>query len=321
MTDVIVVGAGLAGLLAARQLVAAGADVAVVDKGRSPGGRLATRRLPGEGVADHGAQFFTVRSEDFAAVMADWPVHVWHHGPGRAGAVTDDPRTLEAGGDGHPRWVGRTGMNGIAKHLAQGLAITTSVQVTGVEPGADGWTVRVRDGDPLQAARVLLTAPVPQGLALLSPDVAAGVPAGVVDLGYEPCVGLLAVLDAPPRFGEHRAVQFDSGPVRFLADNATKGISAAPAITVHADGDWSTAHFDDADEDVARDLAELVDPWVGSGITDAQVKRWRYATPLTAHEDRAVTLAEGLVIAGDAFGGPKVEGAALSGLAAAALLA
>ena len=42
---VVVIGAGISGLVAGRELAAAGAEVALVDKGRSVGGRLATRRI------------------------------------------------------------------------------------------------------------------------------------------------------------------------------------------------------------------------------------------------------------------------------------
>ena len=49
----------------------AGHEVVVLDKGRSPGGRLATRRI-GEATLDHGAQFFTVRSDAFAARVDRW---------------------------------------------------------------------------------------------------------------------------------------------------------------------------------------------------------------------------------------------------------
>ena len=41
---VVIVGAGIAGLVAARELATHDIDVRVVDKGRSVGGRLATRQ-------------------------------------------------------------------------------------------------------------------------------------------------------------------------------------------------------------------------------------------------------------------------------------
>jgi len=68
---VIVVGAGLSGLTAARHIAAGGHDVTVLDKGRSSGGRCATRRI-GDAVLDHGAQFFTVRSAEFANIADEW---------------------------------------------------------------------------------------------------------------------------------------------------------------------------------------------------------------------------------------------------------
>ena len=66
-----VVGAGVAGLSAARALVDRGHQVIVFEKARAPGGRVATSRLRGiempRAVAgstlafDHGAQYFTAR--------------------------------------------------------------------------------------------------------------------------------------------------------------------------------------------------------------------------------------------------------------------
>jgi predicted NAD/FAD-dependent oxidoreductase len=80
---VIIVGAGLSGLVAARELQGAGVEVTVVDKGRSPGGRLATRRI-GAATLDHGAQFFTVRTPAFQHRVDDWLdrglVAVWTQG-------------------------------------------------------------------------------------------------------------------------------------------------------------------------------------------------------------------------------------------------
>ncbi|MDH3707585.1 MAG: NAD(P)-binding protein, partial [Acidimicrobiia bacterium] len=149
---IVVVGAGLAGLTAARALVAAGERVQVVDKGRSVGGRLATRRIGGA-TLDHGAQFFTVRTDAFAAevdrAVGNDVAYEWCRG-------FTDPA------DGHPRYAVRGGMNRLAKHLAAGLEVMTATRISAVSAG-EYWAVE-HDGGLLQASAVVLTAPMPQNL-------------------------------------------------------------------------------------------------------------------------------------------------------------
>ena len=60
MRRVGIVGAGMTGLTAAAELQKEGIEVFLLDKGKSVGGRMATRRV-GDGKADHGAQFFEIR--------------------------------------------------------------------------------------------------------------------------------------------------------------------------------------------------------------------------------------------------------------------
>lgn len=69
-------------------------------------------------------------------------------------------------------------------------------------------------------------------------------------------------------------------------------------------------------------MAALVDfarPWLGDAVIgEAQVKKWRFATPQSAWPDPCWVSAEGgIVLAGDAFAGPGIEAAHNSGLAAA----
>lgn len=313
----VVVGAGLAGLVAARRLVEAGREVVVVDKGRSVGGRLATRRIAAEGRGearlDHGAQFFTVRGEALGNLTRDLLhvglVRVWTHGFG--------------GDDGHPRHVVAGGMTALAKHLAEGLDVRVATRITAVGPADDGWRV-VADGLALDADAVVLTPPVPQSLALLAagdvtlePELAAGLGA----LDYERTLAVLAVLDGPPALPPPGGVQLDDGPFTFVADNAAKGISELHALTLHTTDGVARARWDDEEADVLADLLADAAPWVGSTrVVAAQLKRWRYARPRRTWPDRccvAATAPGPLVLAGDAFDGPRVEGAFESGRAAA----
>src|SRR5215207_7590035 len=76
-----VVGAGIAGLAAARSLVDRGHTVAIFERSHVPGGRVGTRNikaielprgLSGELAFDHGAQYFTVRDQRFSELAAEW---------------------------------------------------------------------------------------------------------------------------------------------------------------------------------------------------------------------------------------------------------
>lgn len=316
---VVVVGAGLAGLVCARRLADGGHDVVVLDKGRSVGGRLATRRIAG-GVVDHGAQFFTVRSEAFAAVVEGWRA---------AGLVSEWHRGLGGDPDGHPRYVCPQGMNALAKHLASGLpagSVRTGHLVFAIRPGgpAAPWAVTTDDGQTTPADAVVVTCPVPQTLSLVI-DAGVEVPDPLRTLDYDRTLALLTVLDRPPAIPAPGAVQ-DGDPVfSFIADNQAKGVSPAPAVTFHAGPAWSLAAWDRDPDEVLADLTAAARPWLGGArIDQAQLKRWRFATPQHVWPAPSVRLdgpgGAPLVLAGDAFGGPRVEGAAVSGLAAAAEL-
>jgi len=114
-------------------------------------------------------------------------------------------------------------------------------------------------------------------------------------------------------------VQSPTPELSFVADNMAKGVSATPAITVHASPAWSEAHWDDDIDELGDALTELVSPWLGTAaVIESQVKKWRFATPRTPWPDPCwVASNNSIVLAGDAFDGPRVEAAHNSGLAAA----
>jgi hypothetical protein len=313
-----VVGAGIAGLMAARELKGGGHDVVVFDKGRSPGGRLATRRI-GSGRFDHGAQFFTVRSDAFGEHVSRWRA---------SGFVGEWCRGFGEVADGHPRYVASGGMSALAKHVAAGLDVRCNSLVFGIHRGAANgtWEVRLDDATVTACDALVVTSPLPQSYSLLvSGDVA--IPDLLWRTDYHRTLGLLALLDRPSAVPAPGGVQ-GAGPLQFVADNQQKGISDVPALTVHANAEWSRAHWDD-DHDTARHaLIELAAPYLGDAtVIESHLKRWRFATPQSIWPDPCWSPDDGasVVLAGDAFAGPKVatsnmEGAALSGLAAAARL-
>lgn len=344
--DAIVVGAGMAGLCTAWELAAAGRSVVVLDKGRGVGGRVATRRL-GSAVCDHGAQFFTVRGRAFGGIVAEaqaaGAVEEWCRGFGRGGSLG----TRDGGADGHPRWRGTHGMTDLPKQLAAWLTagagggrceIRTAAKATAVAV-ADGLVrLTLDDGAPLLGSGAILTPPVPQSLDLLA---AGGLSAGserveatawqsLRTVAYDPCFALMLVLDRPSRVPPPGGIQFDpaaGGPIAWVADNHQKGISPVPALTIHADGAFSSRHFDTPPEEVMATLIDHARPWIDGDpatvVVEKSLQRWKFALPTTIIPEPLVAVSHTPPVAccGDAFAGPRVEGAASSGLAAGRWLA
>jgi len=303
---VVVIGAGLTGLTAAQQLQNNGHDVVVLDKGKSPGGRLATRRI-GDATLDHGAQFFTVREPEFEHEVQRWI---------QAGVVREWCKGFPAQ-DGHPRYIGMHGMSGIAKHLAQGVDIRCNTFVFEVNRNEDtSWSTKIDDGTVFQSDALVVTCPLPQAYSLLI-TAHVEMPEALLKCEYDRTLGLLAVLDGESAVPAPGGVQNPNESLQFVADNYMKGISHIPALTLHFSAAFSEQHWDDEPHALHQLLIHHAQLFLGNAhIVESQVKKWRFATPRTPWQER-IWQHESLVIAGDAMSGPKVEGAALSGLAAA----
>ena len=325
-TEVLIVGAGIAGLMAATALTEQGRRATVVERAHYAGGRLATRSV-GPGRADSGAQFFTVHTPAFRKWVNRWLddklVFPWSLGwsDGSLGATPPD---------GHPRYAVRQGMSALAGHLTRGLDVRLNTQIVSVAPPGSRWDAMDQKSRTFTAEALILTAPVPISLALLTAEAVSldeTDRAALERIDYAPCLCGLFWLNGSTLLPEPGAVQRPNAAITWVADNKRKGISPdATLITIHAGPDYSRQlwKLPDWEALVALESGLLLYKDRLTGIVERQLERWRYSLPTVLHKDSSLR-AQGLpplVFAGDAFGMPRVEGAALSGLAAAeALLA
>jgi len=314
-TDILIIGAGMAGLTAGVELRRTGLDVQVIDKGRGVGGRLASRRIA-DATFDHGAQFFTARDPRFAAAVDGWI---------EAGVVEEWWRDSRASPEGHSRWRGSPSMTAVAKHLARDLDVLLGKRALSLHLEGETWAARLEDGETIAAPAVLITAPVPQSLELLAAagaELPAETRALLESIEYEPCIAVLAALDGPVRLPPPGGLHPTESPIAWIADNQMKGVSATPAVTIHAAPEFSALNWDRDRQSCGQELLDAAGEWLGANVTEFQVHGWLYSKPVDGQEDPCLILRESppLVIAGDAFGGPRVEGAALSGWAAAGVL-
>jgi len=316
-TEVLIIGAGMAGLAAASALREAGRTVAVLEKGRGLGGRLATRRI-GSAVFDHGAQFMTARDPRVIALIERWR---------EAGAAVEWCRGFSGTAEGHPRWRGQPGMTALAKQLAAGVDVRVDTQVCAITREASTWRISTQAGPMLTADALILTAPVPQALTLLDAgkfSLPAETRSRLEAIRYERCLAVMATLEAPSIIPAPGVLTFTEGPIAWVADNQKKGTSPEPAITLHASPEFSLKNWERNKHEVGRELLEAVAVHLGAPVKEFQVHGWRYSRPISEETGGAFPLSSEppLLLAGDAFAGPKIEGAVLSGWAAArALLA
>ncbi|KKJ01535.1 NAD(P)/FAD-dependent oxidoreductase [Prochlorothrix hollandica] len=320
--DCLVIGAGLSGLILAKQLQQQGHGVLVLDKGRGLGGRLATRRLPypqvGEGALDYGAQYFQAQTQPFQTLVARWMIQ---------GVVTPWFHEGEV-----PRYRGTPNNRAIAKFLAQGLRVQTQTQVTGLRRLDKGWQVETAQGDRVSAPFLALTAPVPQALQLLATgDWTLPVPLqqSLEQVSYHACIAVLALLSQPSQIPAPGGLRCPHESLAWIACNQQKGVSPqVPAVTLHSSPAFSQAHWDLPDPEVTALLLDAASPWLGAPVVSSQVHRWRYSLPHQVYGDLwAGDRDLGLILAGDGFQTETMaetlspmEGAALSAIAAAETL-
>jgi photolyase PhrII len=318
---VAVIGAGLAGLAAARTLRDHGVDVTVFEKSRGLGGRAATRR-DGVWSFDHGAQYATFRDARLTPWVRAWEaLGVLARWDGRV-AVCDAGVWRQAP-EGVDRWVATPGMSAIGRHLGRDLRIALGTAVARAERAVDGWRLADADGTPLGTfAQLLVTAPAPQAAQLLS-AAAPNLAARCAAVQFHPCRAVMCVLDRAPRVAWEAAFVNGDPHLAWVARNASKPGREASLETwvLHAPREYSTDTLDADPEEVMAPMLRAFRRLLGDDppeVTYAIGHRWRYAIPDPVLAEDAVwddELQAGL--AGDWCGGPRVEGALLSGLALA----
>lgn len=263
MERIAIIGAGLAGLAAARALPGA----RLWDKGRAPGGRLATRRLrlpDGTSRAfDHGAQYLRAAGPGFAALLDDAGCRPW---PDAA------------------RRVPVPGMSALPRFLAEGRDVATGRHVTALRRAGAGWFLRHADAagpapapgapeteeGPFDA--VLVTLPAPQAIPLLVPHAPAMADA-LRAVAYAPCWTVMAAYPRRPGQPDTRRRE---GAIGWAArDSGKPGRDAAQENwVIQAGPDWTRRHLELSPEDAARALLAEFTP---DAPLAAVAHRWRYS--------------------------------------------
>ena len=275
---------------------------------------MATRRIGG-GRVDHGAQYFTARHPRFITLAEKWletgVIREWFR------HLPEDHNPM-----GYPRYCGIHGMSDLPKHLAKRLDVHCSERVAALRRNGSCWIAQTDAGRSFAGDILVVTAPLPQALDLLETsgeDVAGVDTAALRKIRYEKGLAVLAVMDGPSGLAGFGGCKIAQEPICWMADNQMKGVSPeVPTVTIHATAQFAEAHWDSEDAVRKPIMLEAAASYLQSRVVESVCHRWGFTLPLNPWKERLYCSNElRLVLAGDAFGGPRVEGAALSGLAAA----
>lgn len=325
--NVAVIGAGISGLIAARTLQDHGLTVTVFDKGRGVGGRMSTRRIEGGGTFDHGAQYFTARDHRFARyvdswieqdIVAKWPdqelgtdqrIIVLKNGTTKPTSSTDD------------RFVAVPTMNAIAKHLAADVTVLSETRVEEIRRSNKSIELFDDGNNHLGTFdRVVVSTPAAQAAELLSSIETMA--AEISKVKMNPCWATMVAFERPITDDWVGAFLHDSF-LSWAARNNTKPgrNTQADHLVIHATPAWTQKHWEDDPVLVAEMM--LQEFWKVSNIDPheaihVQAHRWKYAIPVDPSYVRCVADESVAIVAcGDWASGSRVEGAFLSGMAAA----
>ena len=139
-----------------------------------------------------------------------------------------------------------------------------------------------------------------------------------------PCWAVMVSFDEVLSLGFDGAFVHGS-PLSWVARNSSKpGREAREAWVLHGSPEWSREHLELEPPVAAEHLFEafrVATQGIEVEPTRLEAHRWRYALPTEPLSDPCLFDAESsVVVCGDWCGGPRVEGAFLSGCAAAEAL-
>jgi len=307
--DVAVIGAGIAGLWACKKLRRAGFGVALIDKSRGLGGRMATRRA-GKLQFDHGAQFFTASKPAFLGLVSE--------------LVTNDLCAKWFA----DRYVAIPRMSAIGRGLLdseEGLYLNQ--QVRRIHREASGWFIEFeQSGHDIigngYITNIVIAVPAPQAIDIIGAEYSGF--EKLKSVQYAPCWTLMLALEKPLQSDDVYMEFPDGHALRSISQNSNKPcrgeVAGLHTIVVHASQDWSIQNLEHDKETVQDALLSIVSDIFNFQTPPHYISahRWRFAEVTQAAKVPFLWDSKiGLGACGDWCTGPRIELAFDSGNALA----
>jgi renalase len=330
--NIIILGAGIAGLACATELHKMGCSLKVLEKSMGLGGRMATRRVQNTWV-DHGTQYFTAQQTQFRQfvrqlvdleIAQPWVTDIYSLQRGKL-----VPPSLD---DRQTRYICSQGMTSIAKYLARPLQeeklISTNVRINAAVATGNRWQLRSDQGEIFSAHIVVSTIPAPQFLPIFSKPLAVNQAFidTIATVQFTPSLAVMAGYD-PDQFVPESwyAVRCVDDPILswVCLNSAKAGATDSSVFVIHSSIKYAHQSLDESNLELAgkpilSQMGKHFEKWLETPLW-WQVHRWRYAIveePLPVPY-LLTTKPLPLICAGDWCGGFGLESAYMSGIATA----
>ncbi len=298
-----IIGAGMAGITAARTLTAAGQPVQIFEKSRGSGGRLASKSSE-MGRVNLGTQAFNTDNALFLEELQSWQ---------QAGWVKRC--TAE-----NTHWLGAPYMSALTRNLLGEIPALFACEIRELSHSNKGWLLHDQYGQehgPFQ--QLIMAIPAPQAEVLLSncvPELAEQAASVVMQPAWMVALGFKKPITLPSDLAH-----LNNSTIAEVIHTPQSADHPMQTLMLRASVEWSTEHLEDQHGQVIDTLTQALTTLLGTPLPQADsafAHRWRYA--LGALPEPYTLLADpqrGLYVAGDWCGHGDVQSAWKSGQQAA----
>ena len=328
-----IIGAGLAGLVAAKDFMMAGHEVLLIEKDRKLGGRLASRSYENGDTKislDYGLPYFSVESEEFGGFIKELEQKklVRHWADSFSLYDGEQVHSVNPNHEGGKYYAAPAGMSSIANYLARWVDVKENAQAGGLTfIGRDRhkkkpWMVNLTDFSLYEADAVVLAVPAVQAYGILN-TVQDEMPTRKVirhidEVRYDATFTLMLAVETE-NVPQWKAMDCNDEHIKLVVNESSKrqagdspGVTLLTAQSTHK---FAQRFREEDSEQVKKTMINALSSIVGNWVADTRwsdIHYWNYLTAQNPMENSFidVEMDEGpFALIGDYLGGNSMDAA------------
>jgi predicted NAD/FAD-dependent oxidoreductase len=326
-----IIGAGISGLTAGRELAKAGHEVIVFEKSHGYGGRLATRYAGGENgqKLDHGVPCFTASSSEFNVLIQELIakdlLKIWDG----TFAHRKESGDVDLKESDTPYYIANNGMNSIGKYIGRNLDVRLNEKVGGLTHIGENrrkkksWMLNFPTALTESADAVIISAPARQAYGLLNTTIdeieTLKLVREIDEVEYESQFSLMAGYKGV-NMPEWNAMECEDEIIQWISNESTKHKNGSQCLVIQTTSEFAKKHINSDRETVEALISDKLATILGGWTALAewtQLHFWRYSkavNPLPYDYMEIKGNDTPLALVGAYMNGNTVESAYLSGL-------